>query len=100
MSPINPDPHLLKVITASFRAQETLKRKRRRQYSIPYLDTCLYIGNIDKRLSQEKLNSVFAEYGELDYCYIVYEPYSAYERSSKNEPKQSRGYGFAKYKKP
>ena len=36
----------------------------------------------------------------MEYCYIVYEPYSATDRSSRNEPKQSRGYGFAKNKNP
>lgn len=63
-----------------------------------HLDSCLYIGNIDKRLSQEKLYDAFAEYGELEYCYIVYEPYTNTDRSKPAEPKQSRGYGFAKYK--
>lgn len=42
--------------------------------------------------------TAFKEFGELEYCYIVYEPYSASDRGSRSEPKQSRGYGFAKYK--
>ncbi|CAM5999703.1 unnamed protein product [Sphagnum balticum] len=60
--------------------------------------TCLYIGNIDRRVTQEKLEALFAEYGQLDYCYIVYEPHSVSERGGKPEVKQSRGYGFAKYR--
>lgn len=59
---------------------------------------CLYIGNIDKRLTEDKLQDAFAEHGELEYCFIVYEPHSGY--GSRSEPKQSRGYGFAKYKNP
>lgn len=42
--------------------------------SIIIEDSCLYIGNIDKKVTEDKLKDIFAKYGELDYCYIVYEP--------------------------
>lgn len=64
-----------------------------------YIDTCLYIGNIDKRLSEDRLRSAFEVHGELEYCFIVYEPHSGLD-ASRGQPKQSRGYGFAKYKNP
>lgn len=63
-----------------------------------YLEnTCLYIGNIDKRIDGEQLTQIFAKFGTLEYCYLVYEPSSS-DRNSK-EIKISRGYGFAKYVK-
>lgn len=62
------------------------------------VESCLYIGNIDKRFTEDKLRELFKKYGELEYCYIVYEPFSSVDGSSK-EIKISRGYGFAKFVK-
>jgi RNA recognition motif-containing protein len=72
------------------------QHRRRCQYTSPHSGTCLYIGNIDKRLTEDQLRDAFEAHGEIDYCFIVYEPHSG--PGSAREPKQSRGYGFAKYK--
>ncbi len=45
-------------------------------------NTCLYIGNIDKRIDGEQLTQIFAKYGALEYCYLVYEPSSS-DRNAK-----------------
>lgn len=58
--------------------------------------SCLYIGNIDKKVNDDKLKEHFEKYGELEYCYIVYEPTSSHH----SDLKVSRGYGFAKFKNP
>ena len=47
---------------------------------ILYVASCLYIGNIDKRLSEEKLKEKFLLYEGLEYCFIVYEPNSTSDR--------------------
>lgn len=57
--------------------------------------TCLYVGNIDKRVDSNQLTDIFRKYGDLQYCYLVYEPTSS-DRNSK-EVKVSRGYGFVKF---
>jgi RNA recognition motif-containing protein len=59
--------------------------------------TCLYVGNIDKKVDSNQLTDVFRKYGDLEYCYLVYEPTST-DRNSK-EVKVSRGYGFVKFVK-
>lgn len=60
------------------------------------LDTCLYIGNLDKRCPEDKLKDICEKYGPFDYCYIVFEPTSHHDRH--RDTKISRGYGFVKYK--
>ena len=48
-----------------------------------YVDlTCLYVGNIDKRVDSNQLTDIFRKYGDLEYCYLVYEPTSS-DRNSK-----------------
>lgn len=59
------------------------------------LDTCLYIGNLDKKCSEDKLKDICKGFGPFEYCYIVFEPTSHHDRN--RDTKISRGYGFVKY---
>lgn len=59
------------------------------------IDCCLYIGNLDKRCPEDKLQDICKEFGPFEYCYIVFEPTSHHDRN--RETKISRGYGFVKY---
>lgn len=64
-------------------------------FLVMMLDTCLFIGNLDKRCTEDKLQEICKGFGPFEYCYIVFEPTSHYDRN--RETKISRGYGFVKY---
>ena len=40
---------------------------------------------------------MFKKYGDMEYCYIVYEPENRFERARDPSERISRGYAFVKY---
>ena len=89
-------PRSISRIDVGSKSRERRKEADRIEEEAQNADTCLYIGNIDKKVDGEQLTDIFKKYGELDYCYIIYEPSSS-DRATK-EAKISRGYGFVRFK--
>lgn len=71
------------------------KKKVKVKLFVILQDTCLYIGNLDKRCPEDKLKDICKEFGPFEYCYIVFEPTSHHDRN--RDTKISRGYAFVKY---